>query len=57
MPSLLGNLDASDLVRQVNELENSLLANSYRQLDNSLLANTIPVKMITVTNINLIPKQ
>ena len=30
VPSLQGNLDASDLVRQVNELENSLLANALR---------------------------
>ena len=34
VPSLLGNLDANDLLRQVNELENSLLANVYRQLEN-----------------------
>ena len=36
MPCLLGNLDASDLVRQVNELKNSLLAYVYRQLENSM---------------------
>ena len=36
VPSLLGNLDAGDLVRQVNEPENSLHANVYRQLENSM---------------------
>ena len=35
MPSLLDNLDASDLVRQVNELNKMLLANVCRQLENS----------------------
>ena len=36
MPSLLGNLDDTDLVRQVYELEKLLPANVYRQLENSV---------------------
>ena len=34
MPIFRGKIDANELLRQVNELENSLLANVYRQLEN-----------------------